>query len=270
MSNNYSIKTTTLFTVTLLIFQLAFSQDFQGVATYQFLRISKNNTERSVINFESSFNKSLYKALESEKSKVYKLVFNRETSIYKEDESLESPRPDRRFKVKYSYSKNIWDLLFKNINENRIILQNEFFGKKFLIKSKLNKLSWTLVNESKMIGNYRCYKAYLKNENVRNPSLVINYDRERKDENEKIENSHLDEDVTVAWYAPDIPISNGPSDYHGLPGLILEVSNNELIILCSKIVLNPKNKVKISEPSKGKKVTLIEYNKIVSKRLKGW
>jgi GLPGLI family protein len=29
--------------------------------------------------------------------------------------------------------------------------------------------------------------------------------------------------VTTAWYTPQIPVSNGPRNYHGLPGLIMEV-----------------------------------------------
>ena len=44
----------------------------------------------------------------------------------------------------------------------------------------------------------------------------------------------------TAWYTPDIPINQGPENYWGLPGLILEINEPELIILCSKVVLNTK------------------------------
>ncbi len=51
-------------------------------------------------------------------------------------------------------------------------------------------------------------------------------------------------EVTVtAWYTLDIPISQGPGEYWGLPGLILEVSEGRTAILCSKITLNPKEKI---------------------------
>lgn len=66
-----------------------------------------------------------------------------------------------------------------------------------------------------------------------------------------------------AWYTPMIPVSQGPGDYWGLPGLILEVSAGNTTLLCSKIVMNPEEKTKIEAPNKGKVVTKKEYNKII-------
>ena len=56
----------------------------------------------------------------------------------------------------------------------------------------------------------------------------------------------------VAWFTPEIPVSSGPSWYQGLPGLILEVSDDDTTILCTKIVMNPKEKTKIKRPKKEK------------------
>ena len=44
----------------------------------------------------------------------------------------------------------------------------------------------------------------------------------------------------VAWYTPQIPVSHGPAEFGGLPGLILELTTDETVLLCSKIVMNPK------------------------------
>ena len=74
--------------------------------------------------------------------------------------------------------------------------------------------------------------------------------------------------VTTAWYTPTIPVSNGPGNYAGLPGLILEIHEGKQTIICSEIVMNPKDKIKIEEPKKGKKVSQKQYEKIMAKKSK--
>ena len=58
--------------------------------------------------------------------------------------------------------------------------------------------------------------------------------------------------VVTAWYTLDIPVSHGPGDYWGLPGLILEISDDNTQILCTKIVMNPKEKVDLKNQLKEK------------------
>jgi GLPGLI family protein len=72
--------------------------------------------------------------------------------------------------------------------------------------------------------------------------------------------------LVTAWYTPQIPISNGPGEYAGLPGLILELNFYRTTILCSKIVMNPKESDEIKAPTKGKEVSREEYNKIVKEK----
>jgi len=71
----------------------------------------------------------------------------------------------------------------------------------------------------------------------------------------------------VAWYTVQIPINQGPDDYWGLPGLILEINADRTTILCTKIVLNPQEKDKIDKPEKGEEVTQAEYNATVKKKM---
>ena len=74
-------------------------------------------------------------------------------------------------------------------------------------------------------------------------------------------------EIVTAWYSMDIPVSNGPGDYHGLPGLILEVNEARTTILCNKIVINPEKKIEIKAPDKGKEVTQIEFQEIQMKKM---
>lgn len=70
-----------------------------------------------------------------------------------------------------------------------------------------------------------------------------------------------------AWYTLQIPVSNGPAEYWGLPGLILEVSAGNTTILCSKIILNPKEKLTIVAPDKGKEITKSDYQKTIQEKM---
>ena len=60
-------------------------------------------------------------------------------------------------------------------------------------------------------------------------------------------------ETIIAWYTPMIPASHGPDDFGGLPGLILELNTGNTTMLCTKVVLNPKEEIVIEVPEKEKK-----------------
>jgi GLPGLI family protein len=54
--------------------------------------------------------------------------------------------------------------------------------------------------------------------------------------NKAVLKTKIDTFKTIAWYAPDLPLQDGPLQYCGLPGLILKVEkNNGLSIECTSI-----------------------------------
>ena len=57
-------------------------------------------------------------------------------------------------------------------------------------------------------------------------------------------------DEVTAWYTPQIPVSQGPGEFWGLPGLILEINDDKTTILCTKIVMNPNDKSKIKRQNR--------------------
>ena len=71
----------------------------------------------------------------------------------------------------------------------------------------------------------------------------------------------------TAWYTPQIPVNQGPGEFWGLPGLILEVNSDRTTILCSKIVINPQDKITIEAPKKGKVISREDYNATVKQKM---
>lgn len=129
-----------------------------------------------------------------------------------------------------------------------------------MVVDSLVNNQWKLLNESKYIGKYQCFKA----------EMTIPLSENEKEEYKNKEKSSLvaqeeikDKTIT-AWYAPEIPVSFGPKNYWGLPGLILELNDGEMMILCAKVTLSPKEKMIIKTPDSGRKVTREEFQIITN------
>jgi GLPGLI family protein len=163
---------------------------------------------------------------------------------------------------------NASGLHYKNIKDKVYCIEKESLSKEFLIKETLPTLDWQLTQESKKIGDYTCYKATaIKKLNDSDAGII----RDKKAKNDSKTNFLKDEEqptevAVTAWYTPDIPVSQGSDNYWGLPGLILEVQEGKTVILCSKIVMNTKDRKEIKAPTKGKVVTQKEYEDIVTKK----
>ena len=195
--------------------------------------------------------------------KTYILNFNRSESTYKEDVKLNSPQPQiggGNVFVQVVGNGGGNDVIYKNIKENRIANKTDLMGKIFLVKDEMTKYDWKLTGETKNIGQYTCYKATYERE-VENMEIKM-VDGEPKEVEKK------EMRTTTAWYTTDVPVSNGPGNYGGLPGLILEINDGDQTIVCTEIVLNPSNKIEIKEPEKGKVVSREKFEKISRKKAK--
>lgn len=238
----------------ILTFTKVTAQDFQGVATYKShrkvdLKLDQKNSKNAEL--EQQIQEQLRQQFQQE----YTLTFNKNESLYKKNEKLAKPNPVASgFQITVSDGS---DLIYKNIQENRFTNKTEIYGKQFVIKDSLKNKSWKLVDETKNIGEYTCFKATFIEEYT---TQTISLDGEME--------SVTKERTTTAWYTPQIPISNGPSEFYGLPGLILEINDGELTLVCTKIIINPAEKVKIEEPTKGKEVSQEEFDKIMEKKNK--
>jgi len=274
------------FLAIILISFTGFSQNISGVAYYE------SKTTVDMDNFgnremSEDMKRQIAERMKNYLEKTFILTFNGNESIYKEEEKLETGGGRGGFAMmmgSFSAGKQ-----YKNLKNNQILEEREFFGKEFLINDTLTNLDWQITKESKQIGQYLAIKATAVkpiDENDFSMARRRNRDRNRDNTNEEEIEGEKVADTTktepadpfdeieipktievTAWFTPQIPVGNGPGEYAGLPGLILELNAHRTTLLCSKIILNPNEADKIVAPTKGKEVTREEYNKIVKEKM---
>jgi len=253
----------------------SFAQDFQGQA-YYFSKTSVDMDNFGGREMNADMKKRIAERMKTMFEKTFVLTFNKEESIYKEEQVLEAPGQGRGFRMMMGSFTG--GAQYKNVKTKKILQAQEFFGKQFLINDQLKSLEWKLGSETKKIGEYLCMKATAikqvdpldfrslrRRPNERENKEKTQDSTATKDSVEEIE---IPKEIEVtAWYTLQIPINQGPGEYWGLPGLILEINADRTTILCSKIIMNPSEKEVIKAPSKGKEVSQKEYGEIVKKKM---
>ncbi|MFH4968630.1 GLPGLI family protein [Gaetbulibacter sp. M240] len=241
------------------------AQDFQGKAYY----FKKTSLELGSwgARMSEQQKKQIAERLKNRLEKTYVLTFNKEASTYKEIEQL-----DAISGATDSWGKNFSPgLIYKNIKTNQLVQNQEFYGKQFLVKDSLQEIKWTMTGDTKKVGNYMCFKAtaQIPSSDLEwwsfswNSITSSNNNEDTENDNEETSFSEV-----IAWYTPQIPVGHGPLEYYGLPGLILEVSAGNTVMLCSKLIINPEDKDQIEAPDKGKEVTKEEYKTTVIAKMK--
>ncbi|WP_432411963.1 GLPGLI family protein [Rasiella sp. SM2506] len=130
------------------------------------------------------------------------LVFCNQESTYTETHKIINPNTifiDENDKITGDYIEEK-KVLYKNFNKNYLLTHSGIaYVKKALLKDSLNIFQWQIINKEKTILGYTC-KAASSNFRGRN---------------------------YTAYYVPEIAVSDGPWKFNGLPGLILEVTDEK-------------------------------------------
>lgn len=126
--------------------------------------------------------------------------------------------------------------IYKNNITQEIVVIDKIIKNKYIYKDDY-KNEWILTSDTLTIQNYKCQKS------------LLNY-RGRKYE---------------AWYTTEIPISNGPFKFQGLPGLIIKIYDSKSEYSFELIELIEDKNVYITYPKEKNKwfinTTLKEFRK---------
>ncbi len=251
-----------LFLLIISISNATHSQEFQGRAVY--LQKTKMQLGSWGARMSEAQKKQIKARLKNRLEKTYILTFNKSESTFLEDEKIDA----------ISGATDSWGAYFsrgdmyRNTKDSQIAQSQEFYGKRFVVKDSVYKINWTMGTETKKIGNYTVYKAMaiVPTKEIAWYNFSWGDLRAPKKDPETGE-IKLNTTTIEAWYTPQIPVTHGPGEFWGLPGLILEVSAGDTVMLCSEVSINSGEKIKIKAPEKGEVITKANYSKTVKEKM---
>jgi GLPGLI family protein len=176
--------------------------------------------------------------LPSEQKVELVLYFSPNASLYenKEKEKSELESGIRQGNVMIQIDRQVpQDKVYTDLKNKEITELRDFMGRMFLIKHPVDARKWKFSGNQKKILEMACMEA-----------VCID-----------------GKDTITAWYTTAIPVNAGP------PGMILEAhSGSNVHIVATKLDTETDASKKIKIPSKGKKVTEEEYEKMVAEKTK--
>lgn len=201
-----------------------------------------NETRKLEIHIDGGDAAEIANRLPKERKSIHILYYTPDASLYAngkqaDDQDIaEDVEGGRKVVLKMNEPQDQVYLDFKN---QKIIEQRDFMSRMFLIESPFDSLPWKLTGNRKDILGFQCMEATYSKDSA----------------------------ITIAWFAPALPISGGPGSYVGLPGLILEVSanNGKRVVLAASVTPGVVSNL-IIKPKQGKKVTRTEFRKIVEEK----
>jgi len=145
------------------------------------------------------------------------------------------------------------DVMYTNFDTKKRVEKREMFDKIFIVDDSITSLKWKMTGETKTILGHPCMKAMAVRTSKR---TTVNMD------NGVMERKEIDDTANiVAWFATDIPVSAGPSEFQGqLPGLILELDVRDGDQVYKAVSLSGEaDLASIKEPSGKKRLTQAEF-----------
>lgn len=157
-----------------------------------------------------------FKSFTGTHESLYDLYFNIEHSVYLWQENPNAP-------TLVSTSSFVQDLpsresadpfFYKKLGESKIIYNESTTMNDYTVLDDSLNLVWDIKNEMKNIGGFECQQAttFFRGRNY------------------------------TAWFTHEIPVDFGPMKFGGLPGLILEIYDDEGVIHIAASEININNK----------------------------
>ncbi|MFH6960100.1 GLPGLI family protein [Flavobacterium aquidurense] len=217
---------------------ISFFTLFSSIAQIKNGKIEYGVTIEMIDGFKGGILEKPYtESMNNAKYLSFSLLFDKEYAVFSSNEGLGVGNGDGFMsKVSAGYMNEV----FQN-KDFSLTTVYKIYGD-YLLKTEVIK-DWSLVNESKEIEGFLCYKAT-------STKVVVN-------------SKGTFQFPIIAWYCPKIPFSFGPNGYGNLPGLILELQVRNVVYGAKKIDLNLKKTPVLSKPKDYPVITNEQFEEII-------
>lgn len=190
-----------------------------------------------VLKMDPVYGKDQIKMNEEPDPAIYQMIISDKESSFTYIEKISNDQDPNKPIIRQAPAG--FGTIYHNLSDSITIQNFEVYDVKYHSFDPLKKWNWKITRETKELMGYEVRKATAENE----------YD--------KIE----------AWYAPKIAIPNGPGNYWGLPGLILEVEQKSkegpyIVRFYAESIKSSNKKLKVIKPNQGKQISISEVDAI--------
>lgn len=202
-----------IFILLFTISSCCIAQVKSGRIEYQIL-MPKSAFELNSVNISMRdyMKNELIKLKQAYSSTQFMLEFNHSRSMFKVLQTMSIDGRSTSNDVAMSADSN--GIFYTDISSKSIIREVLFESRDYFVKEEFPALDWQILDETKQISQYTCYKAVATKKSENGKSIPIE-----------------------AWVATSLPFNFGPANYSGAGGLILELRTPVFIFKVSDIRL---------------------------------
>ena len=203
----------------------------------------------------------------------FELIFNESVSLFRSVVDDEAPDPfanaggggggGMRMNFRMPTANTYTDMAKQMQYEERA-----FFEKEFLIIDSLKQYKWKLSEETKTIAKQLCKKATTMITAPQMMRMRVSMGRGGENNTDTTANTPRapKETELVVWYAENIPVSFGPDNYSGLPGVIMEIDQDNGATVTTAVEVSAKYpKKELVAPTKGDKMNRVQFQENMQK-----
>ena len=172
-------------------------------------------------------------------SNFFNLAFNAGGSRYSPGREGNAP------KMEWGLPPGTDNDIMRDFGTGTITAMKSMFGENFLIRDSIQRYTWKMTGEVRDIAGFKCRKAVTR---------------------------ICDSVYVVAFYTDEIPVSGGPEQVGGLPGMILELAVPRLYTtwVATNVQMTTVAAAELKTSTKGKALTLAQIQAKIAESTKDW